>query len=91
MAQNAAKSIKGKAEASSGFQYIQLPINAAMPEAWKDRIQALSESDSRLQSTMAVARALGIGVFASGPLMEGELPGSSSAKTYVPIVLLCSW
>lgn len=88
MAQDAAKSVNGKAEASSGFRYIQLPINAAMPEAWRDRTQALSESDSRLQSTMAVAKALGIGVFASGPLMEGELPGSSSAKAYGPVALL---
>ena len=57
-------------------RYVQLPINAGMPEAWRDAWQAMPVEEgqsAQLGSLLEVAGRLGVGVFASGPLQEGNL------------------
>ncbi|PRW56126.1 aldo keto reductase [Chlorella sorokiniana] len=58
-----------------GFRYIQLPTSAGMPEAWLQPWQELRDgSDSvRLTTAMEAAAELGLGVFASGPLLQAQL------------------
>ncbi len=54
---------------------MQLPINAGMREAWEERWQSV-EADgggAKQVSFMEAAARLGVGVFASGPLLEGAL------------------
>ena len=76
-------------EALDCRRYVQLPINAAMPEAWKEKWQSMPapalRDDGRLDaatpegtvmgSLMEAAARLGVGIFASGPLQEGQLLG----------------
>ncbi|KAK9862643.1 hypothetical protein WJX84_010934 [Apatococcus fuscideae] len=80
-----------------GFRYVQLPINAAMPEAWRERWQSMPtrtlHDDGRLDvatavetvmgSLMEAAARLGVGVFASGPLQEGQLLGDRHLQDLV--------
>lgn len=57
-----------------GFRYIQLPVSAAMPEAWLQPWQEVQQGGSRtLVPLMQAAQQLGIGVFGSGPLLEAAL------------------
>lgn len=57
-------------------RYVQLPINVAMREAWREPWQLLEQhgqppdSDPQMLPLTAVAARLGVGVFASGPLSE---------------------
>ena len=57
-----------------GCRYVQLPINAAMPEAWEQSFQTV-EIDGAVQKLtfMQAAARLGVGVFASASLREGAL------------------
>lgn len=58
---------------------MQLPINAAMREAWREPWQPLEQQgqlpdgDPQMLPLTAVAARLGVGVFASGPLSEAGL------------------
>lgn len=57
-----------------GRRYVQLPINAGMREAWEEPWQMVELDGGRDQlCLMAAAARLGVGVFASGPLLEGTL------------------
>ncbi|KAL4440685.1 hypothetical protein ABPG77_000394 [Micractinium sp. CCAP 211/92] len=57
-----------------GFRYIQLPVSVGMPESWEQPWQVLRPAGATRHVTVIQAAAeLGIGVFGSGPLMEGEL------------------
>lgn len=62
-----AEEIGGK---DHGFRFIQLPFNLAMPEAHTVENQKIG---GELYSTFEAARKLGIGVFNSAPLLEGQL------------------
>lgn len=53
-----------------GFKFIQLPFNLAMPEAYTLENQKVGDE---LYSTFEAANRLGIGVFNSAPLLEGQL------------------
>lgn len=53
-----------------GFRFIQLPYNLALTEAQTLQAQPLGES---MTSTLEAAKASGIGVFTSVPLMQGQL------------------
>lgn len=53
-----------------GFRYVQFPFNLAMPEAAAARTQRLGTE--RL-TVFEAARRLGLGVFTSVPLMQGQL------------------
>ncbi len=54
-----------------GFRAVQLPINAAMAEAWSQPWQYSSGAAVQAgQTLMEAAGKLGVRVFASGPLME---------------------
>eukprot|EP00899_Mesostigma_viride_P013779 jgi/Mesvir1/22401/Mv17889-RA.1 len=66
-----------------GFKFVQLPINAAMLEAWNQPWQAFrppGASEAKMDTLLEVAARLGVGVFASGPLQEGSLPSTSKAS-----------
>ena len=55
-------------------RYVQLPINAVMREAWEEKWQTVElEGVTKQLSFMEAAARLGVGVFASGPLLEGTL------------------
>ncbi len=55
-------------------RYVQLPINARMREAWEQEWQAVDvDGKTQKKTFMAAAARLGVGVFASAPLLEGEL------------------
>ncbi|GLC52659.1 hypothetical protein PLESTB_000654400 [Pleodorina starrii] len=54
----------------SGFAAVQLPISASMPEAW---LQPWQRVDNESVTLMRAAERLGVAVFTSGPLGEGEL------------------
>eukprot|EP00195_Chlamydomonas_chlamydogama_P005244 CAMPEP_0202907644 /NCGR_PEP_ID=MMETSP1392-20130828/43368_1 /ASSEMBLY_ACC=CAM_ASM_000868 /TAXON_ID=225041 /ORGANISM="Chlamydomonas chlamydogama, Strain SAG 11-48b" /LENGTH=441 /DNA_ID=CAMNT_0049596647 /DNA_START=275 /DNA_END=1600 /DNA_ORIENTATION=- len=60
-----------------GLRFVQLPISAGMPEAFTVRgWQPLDANASAIEANktfLEVAAALKVGVFASGPLQEGEL------------------
>ncbi len=53
-----------------GFGYIQLPFNLGMPEALTERYQKLSGQNI---SILEAAARLGVGVFTSVPLLQGQL------------------
>ncbi|GMH42510.1 hypothetical protein BSKO_10429 [Bryopsis sp. KO-2023] len=53
-----------------GFRYIQLPVNLKMPEAWLEKWQVVKGEEL---CTLEAAALLGVGSFASGPLMEANL------------------
>lgn len=53
-----------------GFAFIQLPVSATMPEAWREKWQTVG---GKAVTLMEAAEQLGVGVFTSGPLGEGEL------------------
>lgn len=59
-----------------GFKYIQVPVNAAMPEAWSQRgwqgPAGTQPSESGL-TLLDIAAQLRVGVFASAALGQGEL------------------
>lgn len=67
-------------------RYVQLPINAGMPEAWKEAWQPLParagdrEQEQLFGSLLEAASHLGVGVFASGPLQEGKLIQESNLQ-----------
>src|SRR5205085_3136019 len=52
------------------FRVVQLPINLAMPEAARLPTQPLGR---KLVTLLEAAEALGLGVVASAPLMQGRL------------------
>ncbi|GIL80448.1 hypothetical protein Vretimale_16092 [Volvox reticuliferus] len=54
----------------SGFSAVQLPVSATMPEAW---LQPWQKVRGETVSLMRAAELLGVAVFTSGPLGEGEL------------------
>ncbi|MBY0405485.1 MAG: aldo/keto reductase, partial [Cyanobacteria bacterium] len=56
--------------ADHGFRYIQLPYNMALPEAMTLQNQMVQ---GEFCSTLEAAHKLGIGVFTSVPLMQGQL------------------
>ncbi|KAG2423763.1 hypothetical protein HXX76_015039 [Chlamydomonas incerta] len=53
-----------------GLAAIQLPVSAGMPEAWAQPWQVVNNSSV---SVMKAAELLGLAVFTSGPLGEGDL------------------
>jgi aryl-alcohol dehydrogenase-like predicted oxidoreductase len=55
---------------SHGFRFIQFPFNLAMPEAARLRNQTVNRER---RSLFDAARDLGIGVFTSVPLLQGQL------------------
>ncbi|CAL8464817.1 g4352 [Coccomyxa elongata] len=66
-----AESVGGR---NHGFRYVQLPINARMREAWEQEWQAVEvDGQTQKKTFMEAAARLGVGVFASAPLLEGEL------------------
>lgn len=72
---------------SHGFRFIQLPFNWAMPEAGVSRTQRVR---GRRASAIEAAVALGLGVFTSVPLLQGQLAhrgprraDASSAQTAI--------
>lgn len=61
---------------SSERRYVQLPINARMREAWEQRWQTVEfqeRTGPQKRTFMEAAARLGVGVFASAPLLEGQL------------------
>jgi aryl-alcohol dehydrogenase-like predicted oxidoreductase len=64
---NLARCIGGK---EHGFRFIQLPINLAMTEAITNKNQPIN---GEYYSILEAAKRLGIGVFASVPLLQGQL------------------
>lgn len=57
-------------------RYVQLPVNAAMAEAWMEPWQPVSsshEATPTLRTFMEAAGLLRVGVFGSGPLQEAAL------------------
>ncbi|KXZ45433.1 hypothetical protein GPECTOR_54g173 [Gonium pectorale] len=68
--QDVAALAKEVAGPDNGFTAIQLPVSAAMHEAWSQPWQAVGNGTGTL---MAAADALGLAVFTSGPLGEGDL------------------
>ncbi|PSC72677.1 Aldo keto reductase [Micractinium conductrix] len=61
-----------------GFTYIQLPVSAGMPEAWSQTWQMVERSGSggvaaERVTLLQAAQQLGLGVFGSGPLLQGKL------------------
>lgn len=57
---------------------MQLPVNMRMPEAWKEDWQPVpqipaSNNNVKMGTLLEAAAHMGVGVFASGPLQEGEL------------------
>lgn len=59
---------------SNGFAFVQLPINMAMDEALREKNQRLG---GKSMTFMEAARRLGVGVFSSVPLLQGQLLRSS--------------
>jgi len=53
-----------------GFRFIQLPFNLSMTEAYLTKNQSIQ---GELLSPLAACRRLGIGVFTSVPLMQGQM------------------
>ena len=53
-----------------GFRFIQLPFNLSMTEAYLMKNQSI---EGELLSTLEACRRLGIGVFTSVPLMQGQM------------------
>ncbi len=64
-----ARSIGGE---NHGFRYIQLPFNFAMLEAYRRKTQTV---DGEPMTLLQAAETLGIGVFTSVPLLQGQLLG----------------
>eukprot|EP00887_Chlorella_sp_A99_P002680 scaffold6.g2680.t1 len=58
-----------------GFRFVQLPVSVSMPEAWSQQWQQLEAGPGNMRrvSLLDAARELGIEVFGSGPLLEGNL------------------
>lgn len=71
-------------------RYVQLPINVAMREAWVQKWQTveLEEGGSRNMTFVEAAARLGVGVFASGPLLEGTLLKDAALKVLGPLFWL---
>jgi hypothetical protein len=62
-------------------RYVQLPINAQMREAWERSWQKVDvEGSAQNKTFMEAAARLGVGVFASAPLLEGKLLQDSQLK-----------
>ncbi len=60
---------------------MQLPINARLREAWEQRWQAVEvEGTAQNKTFMEAAARLGVGVFASAPLQEGQLLQDSQLR-----------
>lgn len=74
---------------------MQLPINAAMREAWEEKWQTVElDGETKQLSFMEAAARLGVGVFASGPLLEGTLLKDAALQvkpSFLPraFVLIC--
>lgn len=56
-----------------GFRYIQLPFSLAMPEASTEAFQPDTLGSLKRYPVLRVAETLGIGVFTSVPLCQGQL------------------
>jgi len=54
------------------FRAVQMPINLAMPEAFRDQTQEIGK-DGELVSALEAATALGLAVVASASLMQAQL------------------
>jgi aryl-alcohol dehydrogenase-like predicted oxidoreductase len=65
-----------------GFRFIQLPFNLAMPEASMEAFQPDATGNQRLYPILRAAEALGIGVFTSVPLYQGQLLGVDGLPTF---------
>ncbi len=71
-------------------RYVQLPINAAMREAWEEKWQSVElDGETKQLSFMEAAARLGIGVFASGPLLEGSLLKDAVLQVRYPPTRSC--
>ncbi|KAK9821777.1 hypothetical protein WJX81_000061 [Elliptochloris bilobata] len=67
--------------ADHGFRYVQLPVSAAMPEAWQGAWQKVGAgSDAQWLTLLKAAARLGVNVFASAPLAEGSLLRNETLK-----------
>lgn len=79
---------------------MQLPLNARMPEAWRDAWQPLpqhgaegrGQGKEQMGTLLEAASRLGVGVFASGPLHEGQLLADSAIQVRLlpPGQMACS-
>ncbi|KAA6425596.1 MAG: hypothetical protein FRX49_04493 [Trebouxia sp. A1-2] len=78
-----------------GFRYVQLPINVAMPEAWRDKWQPmpiampLPDAEVVTESMGSLVEAAGklqLGIFASGPLQEAALLQSAALQSKLDII-----
>ena len=67
-------------------RYIQLPVNLGMPEAWQGSGHtwpSVGEGAPGNGSILEAAAHLGVGVFASAPLQEGQLLQDTSLRVSV--------
>jgi aryl-alcohol dehydrogenase-like predicted oxidoreductase len=65
-----------------GLRYIQLPFNLAMPEASTELFQQDSLRSPNRYPVLRVAESLGIGVFTSVPLYQGNLLGQPGLPSF---------
>ena len=69
-------------------RYVQLPVNVGMPEAWRDAWQVLPAkvgAQEQMGTLLEAAGQLGVGVFASGPLQEGQLVQDGTLQVCAPL------
>lgn len=66
----------------NGFNYVQLPINLAMPEAWVCKWQALESSQ---EIFLNVAKKLKLNVMVSSPLLQGKTIDVNLSKTMMGV------
>ena len=67
---------------NNGFNYVQLPINLAMPEAWVCKWQALESSQ---EIFLNVAKKLKLNVMVSSPLLQGKTVDANLSKTMMGV------
>ncbi|NMJ87074.1 MAG: aldo/keto reductase [Thaumarchaeota archaeon] len=76
---NIAKEVGGE---HNGFRFVQLPFNIAMSEVLTERNQ---EVDGETISFLETAKKLGIGVFTSIPLLQGQLLNKNAMPKFANI------
>lgn len=70
------------AGADNGLNYVQLPINLAMPEAWVCKWQAWESSE---EIFLNVAKKLKLNVVVSSPLLQGKAVDANLSKTMMGV------
>ena len=70
------------AGADNGLNYVQLPINIAMPEAWVCKWQAWESSEELFVN---VAKKLKLNVVVSSPLLQGKAVDVKLSKTMLGV------